>query len=119
MRHLCLLILSVLSMAFCYGQEHQKAQLNDRGIIELPSDAQPNGYFVFEIADLKFDTDADAAAYFSSRSGDGFRFRPLALESKQAIIYIDGHNHPDWSPVNWNQHLKTEMSKKPILQKIK
>ena len=114
MKNVLILLLTVFLSVAAYAQKPQEAKLTEKGIVELSADSEPNGYFTFDISSLEFEDISTAAQFFESKAGKYYRFRPLSLESKQAIIYIDGNANPNWTVEDWNSHLNEELSKNPI-----
>ena len=100
-----------------WSQENaNKAEITEKGIIQLPENKPLSNSYEFNISDLNFETETEAVAFFREFSFDGFFIRPV-FHKNLAIVYLQIAENPSRTIADWNEHFYAAMENKLLTNK--
>ncbi len=109
-----LLFVALFSTTEMSAQTKPAAVLNANGVVQLPTNVPLATSYQISLSAFGFQTEQQAIQYFSSKSFDGFFFRPNYSQNK-AVLYLDTNVHPGWTVSQWNNLLNSQTTATPLL----
>lgn len=109
-----LLIVGLTFLALSsFAQSLHVAELDDQGVIQLPSNQPVANTYVFDASDMSFENDAALFRFFDGLNNDVFLIR-VNPETMEGRLMLRAKNRSAWDVEQWNNALRERCEARPI-----